>query len=267
MNTTKKFTIFWNPIKHSKSPGMYNRLFKKLDIDADYSMTNLLDWDIIKEEFLSWDFLWANITVPHKEIAFKQADEVRWIARKIWAVNTYIRDNWKVIAYNTDAPWFFRAIEEFIWINSVLIIWAWGTSKAIATILIENNINVTILNRSENRLGFFNDIWCETYTWDTFENKNYDLIVNATSAGLNDDNYPAPIDILKNIIQNTKYCFDCIYWKATPFLDLSRKMNKITKDWEDMLLYQAVIAFEIFTWKKLNLELIDLMRRELKKYK
>jgi len=263
MNNIKKYTIFGNPIEHSKSPNIYNSLFEKLNIDASYSMTNLLNWEKLKEEFLVWDFSWANITVPYKEIAFKQADIVKWIANKIWAVNTYIKEDWKVVAYNTDAPWFLKSIEEFSWVNDVLIIWAWWTSKAIATILIENNINVTILNRSKKRLDFFDKIWCKTFTWETFQSKNYDLVVNATSAWLKDDNYPAPIDILKNIIQNTKYCFDCIYWKKTPFLILADKYDKISKNWEDMLLYQAVIAFEIFTWIKLNKKEINFARWKL----
>ena len=260
----KKYTIFWNPVEHSKSPCIYNKAFEILNINANYNKTNLLEGDILKETFLKESMNWANITVPHKEVAFNFADDVMWLAKKIWAVNTYINVNGKIIAYNTDAPGFMKAIEEFWKIKTALIIWAWWTSKAIAVALKDKGIEVTILNRSEGRLWFFKDLKCKTYTWDNFENNNFDLIINATSAGLSDDNYPAPLGMLKNIIKNSSFCFDCIYNKRTPFLKLASNLDKVYKDWEDMLLYQAVFALEYFIDQKADNDLIDEMRKELR---
>ena len=265
-----KFTIFGNPVSHSKSPQMHNAGFKAIGFDGDYSSTLLEDGNDIKNVFLSNNFKGANITVPHKEFAFKNADEIVGLANQIGAVNTYINEDGKVKGYNTDALGFYKAIEEFDGVKNVLILGAGGTSKAIAVMLKSKDINVTILNRSTNNREFFLDIGCKFFDWDgmrlLFSNGviSYDLVVNSTSAGLKDDNYPASLELLKPIIENTKYCFDCIYGKITPFLQIAKKYNKPYKDGEDMLLFQGVLAFELFTDTKADEDTIEAMRRGLK---
>jgi shikimate dehydrogenase len=258
------FTIFGDPVEHSKSPQMHNAGFKQLKIDANYSKTHLKDGSNIKNIFLSNQFIGANITVPHKETAFKNADEIKGLAKKIEAVNTYINDNGKVIAYNTDAPGFMKAIEEFKDIKKAIILGAGGTAKAIAVAFHEAKIETTVLNRSTNRLDFFKKLNCKTYSWDTFECENYDLVINSTSAGLKDNDYPAPLKIIENIFENGKFAIDCIYGKITPFLKLANKKNIPNKDGEDMLLYQGVIAFELFTDTKADKYLVEAMRKGLK---
>ena len=85
-----KLGIFGNPVEHSKSPQMQNSALKSLDLDGEYDRYLLLDGSKIKEEFLNLKLNGANITIPHKEEAYKNADEVRGIASKIGAVNTYV---------------------------------------------------------------------------------------------------------------------------------------------------------------------------------
>ena len=57
---------------------------------------------------------------------------------------------------------------------------------------------------------------------------------------------------------------DCIYGKLTPFLALAKSFNNKIKDGEDMLLYQGVLAFELFTKTKADDMVIEAMRRGLK---
>ncbi|MBI3874007.1 MAG: shikimate dehydrogenase, partial [Arcobacter sp.] len=187
----KKFTIFGNPVAHSKSPQMHNAGFKALGFDGEYSKTHLENGDDIKKVFLEGGFSGANITVPHKEYAFKYADSLDPLALQIGAVNTFIlEDDGKIKGYNTDAFGFYKAIEEFKSVKSVLILGAGGTAKSIAVILKSKNYEVTILNRSENSKDFFVSLGCSFYEWNTFAQKNsFDLIVNSTSAGLSDENY------------------------------------------------------------------------------
>ena len=268
----KQYTIFGNPVEHSKSPQMHNAGFKHINFNGVYSKTLLEDGNDIAKVFLENNFSGANITVPHKEYAFANANIVDDIAQKIGAVNTYINENGKIKAYNTDAPGFYKAIEEFTNIKSVLLLGAGGTAKAIAVILRHNNIDVTVLNRSNNNRDFFINLGCKFYDWDGMRLLysaggivlKYDLIVNSTSAGLKDEFYPAPLELLKPLIQNTNYIFDCIYGKLTPFLQIAKEYEKPYKDGEDMLLYQGVLAFELFTDTKASKELIEAMRNGLK---
>jgi shikimate dehydrogenase len=160
-----KLGIFGNPVEHSKSPLMQNSALKSLGIDGYYDKYLLLDGSQIKKEFLNLGLEGANITVPHKEDAFKNADEIRGIAQKIGAVNTYVKENDKVIAYNTDGLGFIKAIEEFGDIKNALILGAGGTARAIAVALKDANIEVTIINRSrKGRLEFFEELGCKCYT-------------------------------------------------------------------------------------------------------
>ena len=90
MISRKKFTIFGNPVEHSKSPLMHNAGFKFINFDAIYTKTLLEDGTQIKKVFLENNFSGANITVPHKEIAYQKADKVIGMANKIKAVNINI---------------------------------------------------------------------------------------------------------------------------------------------------------------------------------
>jgi shikimate dehydrogenase len=260
----KTFAIFGNPVEHSKSPQMHNAGFKHLGFEAQYIKHQLLDGATIKEVFLSNHYCGANITVPHKEYAYENADEVRGLAKEIQAVNTYILENNKVIAYNTDAPGFLKAIESFGKINSVLLLGAGGTAKAIALALKSSGVEVTVLNRSENKLEFFKAHGIKSHTWESFEPKKYDLIVNSTSAGLKDELLPCPKEILNEVLAQASFAFDCIYGKITPFLALAKENGLEIKDWEDMLLYQGVLAFEYFTGQSADKEVIEAMRKGLK---
>ena len=114
-------------------------------------------------------------------------------------------------------------------------------------------------------LEFFKKLGCKTYNWDNFDCNKYDLVINSTSAGLKDDNYPIPKKILENILDNSIYAIDCIYGKMTPFLILACEKGLKYKDGEDMLLYQGVIAFELFTNTKANDKLVEAMRKGLNK--
>jgi len=263
-NSTKQFVIFGNPVEHSKSPQMQNAGFKNLNINANYEKFQLKSEKFLKKSFLEKELSGANITVPFKEAAYIQADEVKGLALKIGAVNTYIKEDNKIVAYNTDAPGFMKAIEEFGELKTVLLLGAGGTAKAIAVALLEANVQVTVLNRSKDRLAFFKELGCKTATWDSFMLDSYDLIVNSTSAGLNDSDFPLEKRRLENIFYNATFAFDCIYGKQTPFLQLAIKEGLKTKDGEDMLLYQGVLAFEYFTNEKCEQVTVDAMRAGLK---
>ena len=249
---SKKFTIFGNPVEHSLSPKMHGYAIEGLGVDATYDKTLLLNGTKLKETFFKNNLSGANVTVPHKEEAFKQADEVRGIAKTIGAVNTLVLENGKMIAYNTDAEGFFESSKKFGDINSILILGAGGTAKAISLIFKEKGKDVTLLNRSKARLKPFIERGFECYTWDNFSPKSYDLVVNTTSAGLSDTNYPAPKELLSNILNNSKYAIDVIYNKNTPFLQLAKDLNIPCKDGSDMLLYQGVKAFNLFYHDKFD---------------
>ena len=259
-----RFVIFGDPVEHSKSPQMHNAAFEYLKHDNIYEKYLLKNANKINDVFNKEGFLGANITVPHKETAYLKADEVRGIAQKIQAVNTYIKENDKIIAYNTDGAGFIKAIQVFKNVKKVLILGAGGTAKAIALSLQEKNYDVTVINRSPEKLIFFKENNIRTFTWDNFRLNAYDLVVNATSAGLKNQEYPLPMQKLENVFLNAHYAFDCIYGITTPFLALAKKEKLQVKDGEDMLLYQGVLALEYFLKQTIDTKTIEIMRQALK---
>ncbi len=261
---SQKFAIFGNPVSHSKSPQMQNAGLKHINFDGNYEKHHLENGNEIKKVFLESNYKGANITVPHKEFAYENADEIRGLAKEIKAVNTYILEDGKVVAYNTDAPGFLKAIESFGTIKNVLLLGAGGTAKAIALALKSKDINVTVLNRSEGKLEFFKQHQIPSFSWENFQAQTYDLIVNSTSAGLKDEYLPCDKEILETVFKNASFAFDCVYGKITPFLALASENGCQIKDGEDMLLYQGVLAFELFTSTKADNNVIEAMRKGLK---
>lgn len=242
----KLFTIFGDPVNHSRSPLMHNHVFKTLSLNACYTRTQLLDGSKLRNTFFEKALSGANITVPHKEAAFDACDEIRGIAQVIGAVNTIVYENGRLIGYNTDADGFLCAIESFSSLKNALILGAGGTAKALATVLQQNNIRPIILNRSSNRLNYFRENGFESYDWNTFEAARYDLIINTTSAGLSDDCLPIDASLLKKLLSSTRCAIDVIYGKETPFLREVKKAKLPFKDGSDMLLEQGVLANHLF---------------------
>ncbi len=241
---------------------MHNHVFKSLGFDACYTRIHLEDGSTLKETFFAQRLDGANVTVPHKEAAFEACDEIRGFAQTIGVVNTLINENGRLIGYNTDADGFCFAIEAFSDIKNVLIIGAGGTAKALSMKLRADGLDVSVLNRSANNLKYFQESGFKTYDWQHCEIKAYDLIVNTTSAGLSDENYPAPMEILRPLLEQCRYGADAIYGKKTPFLRLCEEMKITYKDGADMLLGQGVLANDYFTQHRFSLQDIQKYMKE-----
>ncbi len=246
------FAIYGNPVAHSKSPLMHNYVFKHLNYPAVYTRVHLIDGSTLKQDFFDRKLSGANVTVPHKEAAYEACDEVRGFAQTVGVVNTLVNENGKLIGYNTDADGFLFALENFGKINTVLVLGAGGTAKALVQKFIDVGLDVTVVNRSQKRLDDFTHLACQTYTWDTFEVTHFDLVVNTTSAGLEDNNFPINQTVLESIFGNSKYAADVIYGKATPFLKLATQKGLQNIDGQAMLIGQGVLANELFTKGQLD---------------
>lgn len=243
----QKFAVFGNPISHSISPKLHNYAISRFGIDAFYGRVLLDDGTDLKSKFLKLGLSGANITLPFKSDAMGICDILSDEVREIGSLNTLLFKNSKFYGFNTDAAGFYNSIIEFGKISNALIIGAGGTTKAISYILNKNLIKFDILNRSQKE----HNLKCENfYTYENFHALKYDLIINATSAGLKDENLPAPPEILDEIFKHSNFTFDVIYGKITPFLAMAKRYDLESKDGLDMLINQAVLAFEIFFERK-----------------
>lgn len=259
----KYYAVIGNPIAHSISPRLHNNAFEALGINSVYSRY-LLDISAsaseLRQKFFALGLSGANITVPFKEIALECADAQDELAKKIGSANTLVLNAGNIQAFNTDAPGFMMAIAEFKDIKNALIIGAGGTARALAHALKASGAAVSVLNRSTSRAGAFSE-FC-FFTTQDFKASKYDIIVNTTPAGLTFDGLPCDESLLNELFSSAKYAFDVVYGRKTAFLSLAKEKNLKAKDGLEMLLYQAVLAFEHFSGKKNEREKIEVAMRK-----
>ncbi len=103
----KIFAIFGNPVSHSKSPLMQSYALYGLGIDGCYGRYRLESGDALRDKFFELGLDGANVTVPHKESAFRACDEVDEFAKRVGAVNTVVRRGDRLYGYNTRMLWDF----------------------------------------------------------------------------------------------------------------------------------------------------------------
>lgn len=254
------FAVIGNPIKHSISPFLHNFAIKSLGLEAFYGRYELEKSENLLNAILKLNLNGCNITLPFKEQAYQISDVLSDDAKNIGSVNTIIHKNGKIFGHNTDFSGFFLSLSKFKNINKALILGAGGTTRAIAYSLLKNGIKFDILNRSSKNFDFGASRFL---LWSDEISPQYDLIINATSAGLNDNELPAPFELLSPLVAKSKFAFEVIYGKETPFLSLAKKHNLEISDGLEMLVNQAALAFELFFDTKFDL-VKEIMQNSLK---
>ena len=246
----KKFLVIGNPIEHSLSPILHNYWIKKNNLDAVYNKKKLDISDLknlikqVKEKRIDG----INVTVPFKNTIIPFLDKLSAEAIKTQSVNTiYLKDK-MVIGHNTDIEGFELAIKNTNYdLNgkNVLLLGAGGVSSSIIVALKNMQVNKIYLSnrtqiKAENLKKIFNGI--EIVEWGTFP--DFDMIINATSLGLNNDDV---ISIDHSKIGSDKFFYDIIYNPSeTNFLKSAKKKGNKTENGKKMFVYQAQASFKIW---------------------
>ena len=258
---TKQFCVFGNPIAHSLSPLMHNYAFhhlrEELGFVGSYGRVLLENPLLLKDKFLALGLDGANITTPFKEEAFRQCECIDPLAHKIRAINTWVKKDGVIHGYNTDAMGFYETIKDFGF-RSALVLGSGGAARAVAYGLLQKGLSVSILARKlDSTLA--RDF--ENYTPKTFTPHSHELIINATSASLQ-DSLPFDAPLLREIFKSAKYAYDLAYSaQGTPFLRLASEFVP-AQDGKMMLIAQGVLAFELFCGRQIPRAAI-LMRQAL----
>lgn len=263
--SSKKIGIFGNPIKHTLSPIIHDTLSENLGIDEKY-IPFLIEKDLKKCVDMAFDegILGLNITVPHKQNVIQALVEVDDAAKAIGAVNTLVRISNGYKGYNTDMPGLARAMfSENIAIDNknVIIIGAGGAARAVAYMCNYYNANqIYIINRTyDNAKKIVDDM---NFAFDTNRNMpissdNYSaipkdkyLFIQCTSIGLHEKD-GLPLIIGDSFYDMAEAAVDLIYNPAeTPFLKLMKDKNIPYMNGLKMLLYQGIMAYEL--WNDIN---------------
>ncbi len=250
----KKFFVIGNPIEHSLSPKLHNHWIKSNNLKAIYDKIkiDLSELENLIKNVREKKIDGINVTVPFKNSVIPFLDKLSNEAQKTQSVNTiYLRDR-MVIGHNTDIEGFELAIKHINYDvvgKKVLILGAGGVSPSIVVAL--NNMSakkIFISNRTqskaENLKKIFNEI--EIVKWGTIP--DFDMIINATSLGLkNDEN----INLNYSKISPEKFFYDVIYNPSeTNFLRSAKNNGNKIENGKKMFIYQAQASFKI--WNKLE---------------
>ena len=269
----KKYLVIGNPIEHSLSPKLHNHWIKENNIEAVYDKKQLNESDIegIVSDIKKGKIDGINVTVPFKKSVMPFLDELTSLADEVQSVNTIYRENQKVIGHNTDVGGFNQSL-EYINYNvknkKVFILGAGGVAPSILKALEKlGTAKVYISNRTKEKakdLESYYKTSLDLETLDWGQSPDFDIIINATSLGLK-NNDKIELDYNKHkpkFFGKKKLFYDIIYNPGkTNFLLKGEELGNETTNGKMMFICQAQLAFKIWhnILPKINNETIKLL--------
>ena len=246
----KKYLVIGNPINHSLSPKLHNYWIKQNRLDAIYEKKKVNDNDL-KDLILNikkGSIKGVNVTVPFKNATIPYLDELSDEAKITQAVNTiYLKDT-KVIGHNTDIEGFKNAIKKINFDFNNKKIFILGAGGVVPSIIYASmkmgSSEILISNRTKERAQKVKNIFDNIKLINWGEVPNFDVIINATSLGLNKGDR---VDLDFTKIGKNKLFYDVIYNPSkTDFLNKGKTLGNQCENGKLMFVYQAFSAFKLW---------------------
>lgn len=250
---TDIYAVLGNPIAHSKSPFIHQLFAKQTQQDLVYR-AELVPLDAFAQtvsQLRAEGLKGCNVTVPFKLEAWLLADQLTPRAKDAGAVNTLVFQDGVILGDNTDGAGLVRDIQVNLGVGfagkRVLLLGAGGAAQGVTQpILAEHPASLTICNRSIAKAQHLQTTIApsaEVITFDDLAGRQYDIVINATSAGLTDQQLPLP----NGLFAERALAYDMMYGRETPFIAFARQQGTQVADGLGMLLEQAAEAF--FVWR------------------
>jgi len=253
-----KIVLLGDPVEHSRSPAIHNAAFEALGIDGEYTARRVdaAGMRSAVDEIRYGRLDGANVTMPHKDLAFDLSDRVAQEALRAGAVNTLVRSRGEVWGHNTDVAGLRAILGSPGWAEDVPVL-VLGTGGAAAGALVavagrevfisgRNAASATDLLR-RTRIGGTVVPWGSGV--------DAAIVVNATPLGMRGESLGA------GIIEKAVGFLDLTYGASpSPAVTESRGMGIAVADGRDVLVAQARFSFEIWTGIEAP---VDVMRNAL----
>ncbi len=267
---TKQLGIIGKPVDHSFSPQMHNYISEVMGNNYVYSAWDVDDIENAIKGVRALKIRGVNVTAPYKEKVMPYLDEIDENAKLLGSVNTVVNNNGVLKGYNTDADGFYASlITKGIEITGkkVLIIGAGGVVQpTIIRFTQANPEAITLVNRTVERAELIKEAVLEKTGFEIhteIKSLDFDVVINTTSAGMAHQKDILPTDAIDGIdnldfINEKTAAVDMIYNPAeTLFLKEARERGAETVNGLGMLIYQGLIAYELFTETKLPDDIYD----------
>lgn len=274
--------LIGNPVEHTLSPMIHNTLAERLGHDLVY-VPFLVEGGKVAQAVAGADALnirGLNVTVPYKSEVIENLQDIDALARDIGAVNTLVRTDGGYKGYNTDMEGLYRAmLSEGVSIEGehIILLGAGGAARAVAYLCATKGADkVYLLNRTfdkaqtvaaevNGRAGREVIIPMSMTDYTRLPVGKY-LAIQGTSVGL------AP-NVNDAVIEDSAFYemlhtgFDLIYspWE-TKFMRLTKEHGGQAYNGLKMLLYQGIIAYELWNNVHVSEEDAQAVYEELRKH-
>lgn len=256
-----RYAVIGNPIAHSRSPAIHAQFAAQTDQNMVYDrlLAPLDAFVATVAAFRAEGGRGLNVTLPFKTEAFRLADSLTPRAALAGAVNTLAFDADRVLGDNTDGAGLVDDIEHRIDLPlagaRVLLLGAGGAARGVVQPFLAAGIDrLMIVNRTAARAGeLVSDLGARLPAADAEKLSaggfdaiagGFDLIINATSAGLADASPPVPASAWSGV----RLALDMVYAaQPTAFMrDAADAGCPRVEDGLGMLVAQAAESFALW---------------------
>lgn len=249
------FAVFGNPIAHSKSPQIHALFAEQTGINHIYG-TVQAPHDTFEEclrSFFAKGAHGANITIPFKERAFAEADELTERAALTGAVNTLKKlDDGRLLGDNTDGIGMLSDLMRLNMLKEgdrILLVGAGGAARGVILPLLLHHSHIVVTNRTYERAKHLFHIFeskgdIQALPLDQLEGETFDLVINATASGIKGEIPQLPVALLHPNIR----VYDMYYQAGdTSFITWAKSHGVVHyADGLGMLVGQAAHAFNLW---------------------
>lgn len=260
---TRTCGLIGSPVEHTMSPAIHNTLAEAMGQNLVYVPFHVQAGHVKEavEGAYALNLLGCNVTVPYKSEVIPYLKAIDALAERIGAVNTLVREEGGFKGYNTDMPGLIRALESDgvqIAGEKVLILGAGGVARAVAVMLSEMAEEIVILNRTvENAQKIADEVnACAgrkfatamfTGDWRQLPKEERYLAIQATNVGM----FPKVDEVVideADFYKRIHTGYDLVFNPAkTRFMQMTEDADGRAYNGLKMLLYQGVIAYELWT--------------------
>lgn len=253
-----RYAVIGNPVAHSMSPQIHAEFARQTGQDLVYErlLAPTEAFLAAARAFRASGGRGLNVTLPFKEDAFRYADRLSERARAAQAVNTLKFDSDAIVGDNTDGAGLVNDLRRNLGCAvagmRVLLLGAGGAARGVIRPLLEQRPSLLVIaNRTPARARLLVPVFdggVEACDYAALAGRQFDLVVNATSASLAGELPPLP----PGVFARGALAYDMMYGRGeTAFLAFARREGAATcADGLGMLVEQAAESF--FIWRGLR---------------
>ena len=255
-----KYAVIGNPVEHSQSPAIHAEFARVTGQDISYGRI-LAPRDGFRAAILKFRDEGGNglnVTLPFKHEAWHLASTRHGFALAAGAVNTLALQGGEIVGHNTDGIGLVRDLTRNLRVpvrgKRVLLMGAGGASYGVMEPLLrEQPGGLVVANRTLEKaialVGHFEKLQqyalqgITARSYEALAGAQFDIVINATSAGLEDAMPPIP----ESVFAPGALAYDMVYAKRTPFMKFAQERGARVSDGLGMLVEQAAESF--FIWR------------------